>query len=201
MKKKNKRRIKEDELYEQQFGMIPNDKEERIQYILGKKSNNEKVLQNILNISKKFKRIKKHTIEFTMWKIVKPSARPRVNTRMGYINMYVPGAAESGNWFENFAKENKLPFIETPCELYIEIYEKTPSSFSMTKKVLAELGFIRPWKRTGDFDNYAKTIADAIQHGMLKDDCLIISSKQDLYYSIKPHANIKLIYMDKFPNY
>ena len=71
----------------------------------------------------------------------------------------------------------------------------------MRDKVLAELGYIRPWKRTGDFDNYAKTIADSIQHGMLEDDCLIVSSKQDLFYSIKPHAKVKIVYYKKFPKY
>ena len=121
-----------------------------------------------------------------MWKIVKPSARPRANTTRGFVHMYVPRAKENGDWFREFAKEEKLPYIETPCILNMKIYEKTPSSFSMKNRVLAELGFIRPWKRTGDFDNYAKGIADCIQHGMLSDDCLVIESTQKLYYSIKP---------------
>lgn len=196
-----KKKIKEDLLYEEKFGNIPNNQEDRVAYILGKKSNNKKILEDILRCSKIFKRIKKKSIEFTMWKVVKPSARPRATTRKGYVEMYVPRAAEAGDWFEQFAKENNLPYINTPCELYIEIYEKTPSSFNMKNKVLAELGFIRPWKRTGDFDNYAKTIADSIQHGMLEDDCLIIESTQKLFYSIKPHAKVKLLYYEKFPKY
>ena len=134
-----------------------------------------------------------------MWKIVRPSARPRANRRGGYIRMYVPHARENGDWFEEFCKENQLPFIDTPCILNMTIYEKTPKSFSIKNKVLAELGVIRPWKRTGDFDNYAKGIADAIQHGMLKDDCLVIESTQKLFYSIKPHAEIEIRYMTKFP--
>lgn len=201
MKKISKKLIKEDILYDERFGNIPDKPEDRVAFILGKKSNNKKVLDDILRITKIFKRMKKKTIEFTMWKIVRPSARPRATTRRGYMEMYVPRAAENGEWFENFARENNLPYINTPCELYIEIYEKTPSSFSMRDKVLAELGYIRPWKRTGDFDNYAKTIADSIQHGMLEDDCLIVSSKQDLFYSIKPHAKVKIVYYEKFPKY
>lgn len=196
-----KKILKEDKLYEERFGNIPDKQEDRLAFILGKKSNNKKFLDEILKATKIFKRMKKKVIEFTMWKIVKPSARPRATTRRGYMEMYVPRAAENGEWFERFAEENNLPFIDTPCELYLEVYEKTPSSFSIINKVLAELGYIRPWKRTGDFDNYAKTIADSIQHGMLKDDCLIISSTQDLYYSIKPHANVKIVYYEKFPKY
>lgn len=191
----------EDKLYEALYGDIPLTQIERIEYILGKRKDSEKFNKMIIREGNKIKRIKKHKVEFTMWKVVKPSARPRANTRGGYIRMYVPGAAQAGDWFSKFAKENNLPFIDTPCKLNMEIYEKTPSSFSIKNKVLAELGIIRPWKRTGDFDNYAKGVADAIQHGMLKDDCLVISSSQELFYSIKPHANITIEYWDKFPEY
>ena len=91
-------------------------------------------------------------------------------------------------------------FHYTPCEIIIEVYEKTPSNFSIKNKVLAELGIIRPWKRTGDFDNYAKSIADAIQHGILADDCLIYYSRVSRKYSIKPRAVVKITYFNKHPD-
>ena len=192
---------REDIMYEQEYGHIPNDQLDRITYILGKKADNKKFNDMITTEAKKIKRIKSTRVKFTMWKIVKPSRRPRANTQRGYVHMYVPGAKEAGDWFEEFCKENNLPFIDTPCVLNMTIYEKTPSSFSIKNKVLAELGLIRPWKRTGDFDNYAKGIADCIQHGMLADDCLVIESTQKLFYSIKPHAEVEIIYMNKFPSY
>jgi len=192
---------KEDLLYQKEYGDIPNTQLERIAYILGKKANNESFNKLIAREARKIKRIKTTKITFTMWKVVKPSRRPRANTTSGFVRMYVPGAKEAGDWFQQFCQENDLPFIETPCTLNMTIYEKTPSSFSIKNKVLAELGIIRPWKRTGDFDNYAKGIADCIQHGMLDDDCLVISSRQELFYSIKPHADIEIIYMNEFPKY
>ena len=191
---------REDILYEKEFGHIPNDPLDRITYILGNKANNKKFNDMIAAEAKKIKKLKSTKIEFTMWKIVKPSARPRANSRGGYIRMYVPHAKENGDWFADFAKENNLPFIDTPCTLDIKIYEKTPTSFSIKNKVLAELGLIRPWRRTGDFDNYAKAVADAIQHGMLADDCLVITSHQELYYSIKPRAEISITYLNKHPD-
>lgn len=190
---------KEDKMYQDAYGDIPNTQLDRIAYILGKKADNEIFNKSIAACARKVNRIKKRSIEFTMWKVVKPSRRPRANTTAGFVRMYVPGAGEAGDWFQQFAKENNLPFIDTPCELYMTVYEKTPSSFSIRNKVLAELGVIRPWRRTGDFDNYAKGIADAIQHGMLADDCLVIYSVQDLRYSIKPHADIKIVYYEKHP--
>lgn len=190
---------REDVLYYQEYGDIPDDQLERVKYILGNKADNKKFNEALVAEAKRIQRIKYKTTSFTMWKIVRPSARPRANRRGGYIRMYVPHARENGDWFEEFCKENQLPFIDTPCILNMTIYEKTPKSFSIKNKVLAELGVIRPWKRTGDFDNYAKGIADAIQHGMLKDDCLVIESTQKLFYSIKPHAEIEIRYMTKFP--
>lgn len=192
---------KEDIEYQKEFGDIPDTQIDRIAYILGKKSDNEKYNKYITAEAKRIKRIKTSKVKFTLWKVMKPSPRPRANRRMGYIRMYVPHAKENGDWFEEFFKQNDLPFIETPCTLNMIIYEKTPSSFNMKNKVLAELGIIRPWKRTGDFDNYAKSVADMIQHGMLKDDCLVITSHQELYYSIKPRAEVEIIYMNKFPEY
>lgn len=192
---------REDKLYEQEFGNIPNDQLGRIAYILGKNATNDKFNNKIAEEAKKIKKIKYKKITFTMWKIVKASARPRANSTKGYIHMYVPRAKEEANWFQEFAKENNLPFIDTPCILNMKVYEKTPSSFSIKNKVLAELGLILPWKRTGDFDNYAKGVSDAIQHGMLKDDCLVIKSTQELFYSAKPRCEVELLYMERFPEY
>lgn len=193
-------KAREDAAYAERFGHIPDDQLERVKYILGKKANDLKFNEDIQIKAKKIKGIRKRIVRFTMWKVVRPSARPRANTRAGFVNMYVPHAKENGIWFEEFAKENHLPFIETPCELNMKIYEKTPSSFNRTQTVLAECGLIRPWRRTGDFDNYAKGIADCIQHGMLKDDCLVYKSTQELFYSVKPHADVELIYWSKFPD-
>lgn len=192
---------KDDIWYEQEFGHIPNTQIDRIKYILGNRVDNKKYNDMIIKEANKIKRIKWNKLEFTFWKIIRPSARPRATHRGGYISMYVPRARENGDWFETFAKENDLPKISTPCKINITIYEKTPSSFSMKNKVLAELGLIRPWKRTGDVDNYAKTVLDMIQHGSLEDDCLVIESSQKLYYSIKPHSYIEIEYMNKFPEY
>ena len=187
--------------YARRYGEIPDDPLARIKYILGKKATNEKYNKEIEAIAKKIKRIKTHKCSFVLYKVLKPSARPRANSTMGYIKMYVPHAAENAEWFENFFAGSNLPKISTPCTLNIRIYEQTPSSFPMKGKILAELGLIRPWKRTGDFDNYAKSVADMMQHGMLEDDCLVVDSRQQLFYSAKPRVEVEVIYLDKFPTF
>lgn len=196
----NNVKTREDNAYKQKYGKIPDDKMERIAYILGNKAKNEKYNLEIQKVAKQIKRIKRHRVEFTFWKVVKPSARPRATMRAGYVQMYVPNAAAAGKWFEEYFKQSDLPRIDTPCTLEITVYEQTPSAFNKKQTVLAELGILRPWKRTGDFDNYAKTIADMLQHGMLADDCLIVSSRVELMYSIKPRCEIVMEYMDSFPS-
>lgn len=186
-------------LYEKTYKNVPRDQEGRIEYILGKWATNEKINNDILRKARQIRRIKWKTISFTMYKELKPSARPRVNGRMGYAKIYVPHAALNGEWFEYFLIENDLPIINTPCKINLIVYEKIPSSFSMRTKVLAELGLINPWKRTGDVDNYCKSVLDMIQHGMLDDDCLVISNSNELRYSILPRVEVEVQYMEKFP--
>jgi Holliday junction resolvase RusA-like endonuclease len=191
--------IMSDKVYNIEFGKIPNDLEGRLKFILGDKINNEKFIKELEKNSKKIKRIKWNKLNLILWKVIRPQARPRTTSAGGFTHIYVPNAKSYSEWFKKYAQEHQLPKIETPCFLSLTIYEKTPSSYSIKKKYLAENGLIKPWKRTGDFDNYAKGIADFIQHGLLKDDCLVIDSEIKLFYSIKPRVEIFCKWMDKFP--
>ncbi len=191
--------LKEDRLYIEEFGHIPDDVEGRVKYILGKRFDNTKTDEMISKESRKIKRIKWIPFSFTMWKIPIPAARPRVNNSMGYPQIYVPKARQEANWFKEYIKENDVPVISSPCTIDIAVYLKTPTSFNIMKKVLAELGLIRPWSKS-DWDNFAKTVCDQIQHGMLSDDSLIIEGSVKKFYSIKPRIDVSGKYMSQSPN-
>lgn len=192
---------KENKIYHQLFGHIPNTIIGRIAYILGKRATSKNARDSIEKEVRRIKRIKWKSISFTMFKIFKPSARPRANTRMGFVRMYVPRAKENGEWAIDYLNKHPMKKITTPCKFKISFYEKTPSSFSLRDKVLAEMGYLRPWKRTGDVDNFQKTILDMLQiGGLLEDDCLVIHVDAGLYYSIKPRCEVTIEYMEKFPN-
>lgn len=191
--------IMSDKVYNIEFGHIPNDLPSRLQFILGPKKDNHSFLSNLNKSIKSIKRIKWNKINFILWKVIRPQARPRTTTAGGFTHIYVPNAKSYSDWFKKYSSEHNLPTISTPCILNLKIYEKTPSSYSIKNKYLSELGLLKPWKRTGDFDNYAKGIADFIQHGLLKDDCLVIESKIELFYSIKPHVEIELKWLEHFP--
>ncbi len=192
-------KTREDAEYDFKYGAIPNDQLGRINYILGKKIKNQKLKQSIEDMAKEIKSIKWLNCDFTMWRVIKPSARPRYTNRGGYVKTYVPRAKENGDWFEEFFWNANLEIIETPCIINIDIYEKTPSAFRLRDIVLAEMGFIKPWKRTGDVDNYAKSVLDMIQHGLLADDSLVFETTIKRHYSIKPHADVHIKYMERWP--
>ena len=46
-----------------------------------------------------------------------------------------------------------------------------------------------------------KKITDAMQHGILSDDSLIIENHTILKYSILPRCDIEIKYMESFPEY
>ena len=60
---------KEDKMYQDAYGDIPNTQLDRIAYILGKKADNEIFNKSIAACARKVNRIKKRSIEFTMIKL------------------------------------------------------------------------------------------------------------------------------------
>ena len=151
-----------------------------------------------------FSRIRWKHIAFIIDTTPKASKRPRL---CGY-RVYVPGAAKNAAFFNN----NVLPtleeiFITTPCKIWVDYYMPTPESFSKTQKLLAEMKILRPWTNTGDIDNLQKATFDQIQpnekrghRGIMANDCLIIESHSNKYYSIHPRTEVKIAWMGNIPD-
>jgi Holliday junction resolvase RusA-like endonuclease len=193
---------RDDKLYQQLFGHIPDDKLERIAYIVGKRINNEKFNNYVQSEAKNIKQIKWKKLNFVMWRVPRASSRPRTTSAGGFPRIYVPYAADNRNWFNEYAKENELPLIETPCRIHLKVFEKTPSAFSIKNKLLAELGVLRPWRRGGgDIDNILKSVLDMMQPSVLKDDALVIDSRVELFYAAKPFTEVEVQWMERLPEY
>ena len=80
-------------------------------------------------------------------------------------------------------------------------------SFTKTQTILAEQRVLRPWVNTGDVDNFDKAIYDMMQPnekrghvGIMENDCLIIESKSNKYYSLNPRYEITITYMEEMPD-
>ena len=161
------------------------------------------ILNNVAITISYWKHIGWSTVKITINNEPKPSQRPRLS---GY-RVYVPGAYKNAAFFN----KNVLPtlgdlWIDTPCKMNVDIYAKTPNSFSKAQKLLAEMKILRPWVHTGDIDNYCKSALDQIQpnkkrghKGILADDSLVIELTSNKYYSISPRYEITITYMNKIP--
>ena len=168
------------------------------------KSASTSVQTNVSSILAVYSNIKWKKVKFNIPRIPEPSHRPRL---CGY-RVYVPGAAKNQSYFDKHVrpKLNGL-FIDTPCKVDVDIYCKTPSSFTKAQTILAEMGVLRPWVNTGDIDNFLKSVYDQIQPnekrghvGIMENDCLIIESHSNKYYSLNPRYEVTITFMEDMPD-
>ena len=168
------------------------------------KSASTSVQNNVSSILAVFSNIKWKRVKFDIPLIPVPSHRPRL---CGY-RVYVPGAAKNQSFFDKHVrpKLNGL-FIDTPCKIDVDIFCKTPSSFTKAQTILAEMGVLRPWVNTGDVDNFDKAVYDMLQPnekrghvGIMENDCLIIESHSNKYYSLNPRYEVTITFMEDMPD-
>lgn len=162
------------------------------------------VQANVSNILGVFSSLKWNKVSFTIPTVPVPSHRPRLS---GY-RVYVPGAAKNQSFFNrNVLPKLKGLFITTPCKIKVDIFCPTPKSFTKTQQILAEMKVIRPWVNTGDVDNFDKAVFDMMQPnekrghvGIMSNDCLIIESHTNKYYSRTPRYEVTITYLDSVPD-
>lgn len=181
--------------YDEKYGLVPTDKEERLKFLMSQAKNAEKTFAPVDGEIKRIQGIKWKTVKYVIYLIPKASPRPR---RSLNGHFYVNGAADNKRFFKSFYKETlNIPIIDTPCKFYCDSYLPIPSDMSLVNQVLAELGLIRPVKKP-DFDNLAKTYSDMTQGVLLFDDALIIEGISRKWYSCKPRIEITFKYMEDF---
>ena len=140
-----------------------------------------------------------------------PEGTPRPRARIiqeaknnsSYIRMYsLTGQADKKYMKRLISKEDFIELdqlIYTPCDVQYDVYLKTPNSFSIVDKFLAELGYINPITKP-DFDNIEKKYSDMFNETIWLDDSLVISCTFKKYYSILPRVEIKLRYLNMLYN-
>lgn len=164
---------------------------------------NNSIQAKVSGVLSMYSAIKWRRITFTIPTVPVPSHRPRLS---GY-RVYVPGAAKNQVFFnKHVLPKLKGLFITTPCKIEVDIFCPTPKSFSKTQCILAEMGILRPWVNTGDVDNYDKAVFDMLQPnekrghvGIMSNDCLIVESHSNKYYSINPRYEVTISYMEDIP--
>jgi len=182
--------------------VIPDKVKQNVDALIQEVSN--VVQTKVSSVLAVYSSVKWKNVSFTIPTIPVPSHRPRLS---GY-RVYVPGAAKNQSFFNrNVLPKLKGLFITTPCKIKVDIYCPTPKSFSKAQQILAEMRILRPWVNTGDVDNYDKAVFDMMQPnekrghiGIMSNDCLIIESHTNKYYSVNPRYEVTISYMDKVPD-
>ncbi len=178
--------------YKDDYNNIPEDYNERFDYIIKKYNLTDTNIKNIVKKIKEINESKVNRLEFVINLEPQPTARPRIS-RFG---AYVPHALDNAELFKEFALMHNFSIIKTPVTFKCVTYKKTPT---MTKeeRLLAELGYLKPISRP-DWDNLAKTYCDMIQSSLLLDDSLITDVEFKKRFSHKPRIEIVLEYKDEY---
>ena len=185
--------LKMEKEYIEEYGDIPRDSLERIDYLL-KDAKLNRCKLHVYDEIKRILGIKWKTISYTIYLLPKATPRPR-SGRNGIF--YVKGASDNKKFFERYVKDEDIPLITTPTKFYCTSYLPIPKGMNIVEKLCAELGFINPTSKP-DWDNVGKSYCDMIQDLLLYDDSLVIKGVSEKKYSIKPRIEITISYMEDY---
>ena len=201
--------------YDEKYSEVPRDYNERINWMIDKYKISPKQMDQIIE--------KKRYMEFNMqyfdymvteFAFTFSKGRPRyrlinrknlameAKVNSSFIQVYSPHARDDFNSMHRLIGDelDQLNlFIQTPCTIMINVYEQTPSNFSIPDIFLAEYGLI-PSISHNDYDNYLKATSDRLNTNLWLDDSLVISGTVNKYYSILPRQEIFIRYLNLIPN-
>ncbi|MDD3122021.1 MAG: RusA family crossover junction endodeoxyribonuclease [Candidatus Izemoplasmatales bacterium] len=209
IKRKN-RKIKSRE-YEDKFGSIPIQYEERLSYMIDRYKLTDKKMEEIL----KKRENMLDNLFFFDFKVVQllelPEGAERPRFRLTkrnfadaalsspFVHIYSPNARDDSNYMRKLVDEEIVPIkglINTPCDVKYDAFLKTPTYYNITDTFLAEIGLIRPEIKKPDWDNISKKYSDMYNYNIWLDDSQVNDGSVHKYFSILPRVEIYLRYMN-----
>lgn len=213
-----KTRKQKERLYEENYGDIPKDYLERLQWMYDKYHLNINKATEILKKRQEMLDTIKFCKEFFIVLYEEPEGSPRPRARYitksnlvssskespGFIQIYSLTGASDRRFMNRLLEEQELldfenHLIYTPCFVEYTTFTKTPSSYTVKDTFLAELGLIRPLAKP-DFDNIEKKYSDMYNNNVWLDDELVVEATIKKYYSILPRVEISLHYLNMLYN-
>jgi Holliday junction resolvase RusA-like endonuclease len=88
-------------------------------------------------------------------------------------------------------KENGLGMLDEPVSMLVEVERAIPKSWSQKKQALARSGQIMPTGKP-DWDNYAKTVGDAFNGLVFRDDSLVVMGQCVKRYGDTPMLRVTI---------
>lgn len=199
--------------YQEKFRYIPKGFRDRLEYMCDIFNVSERKMNEILHERERFiDEIYYKELFITLYECPEGTPRPRARLVNRYnildeskknsefIQIYSITGKSDNAYMKRLVTENQYveagKLIYTPCDIEINLYFETPSSFSVSDKFLAEIGVKRPIKKP-DWDNAGKKYSDMYNGNIWVDDRLVIDASVHKYFSILPRVEISLLYSNK----
>ena len=213
--KRKSRKQKADE-YTAKFGHIPIDYRERLSWLYDKLHLTEREAYVILDIHRSMiSSLNYYTVSIVLFEIPEGSPRPRMRivnrqnlsnmalSNSNFIHVYSLTGHEDQVFMKRLLTEQEFEglnqIICTPCDVDINAYLKTPSSYNRKETILAEVGLQRPITKP-DWDNIEKRYSDMFNRNVWLDDTLVIDGAIHRYYSVLPRIEIRLKFLNLLYN-
>lgn len=132
------------------------------------------------------------TLEFSVKGKPVPQARPRFAghaydpTQSRKYKKLVREAAEEAAIMSNWTMAHK----DMPIKMSIVIYKQLPANVPIWYRTAALNGLIAPLKKTGDIENIAKGIMDAMSDLVYVDDCQVYSLSLEQRFAEEPRVDV-----------
>lgn len=191
---KNKSYKKQIEDYITNYGQIPDDPTEILEYLKEDLKLTEKDFEKIDQMEAYANSIPWNTLKVILPIIPKGCPRPK-RGKNGIF--YVTGAKENKKLCRYYI-ENKYKIVYTQTHFDVLTFIPTPrSSMNRYEIYRAEMQSIHPTSYP-DWDNLGKTYSDMIQDILLLNDNIITKGLVEKFYSIKPRVEIRIKYQEGY---
>lgn len=216
---KNKSRKQKQFEYEEKYGDIPIDYNERLDWMYDKYNISNKKAKEILD--KRMMMINSlyyNDINLVLFEAPEgtPRSRFRIINRKNFaqmaisnpqfVHVYSPNAREDSIFMKRLVDQELQNLdvlngnlISTPIILEYHTYFQTPNTFSIEDKFLAEIGIIRTITKP-DWDNCGKKYSDMTNENIWLDDSFVIEGTVKKFFSILPRVEIKVKYLNLLYN-
>lgn len=136
-------------------------------------------------------------VEFTIPGEPIPQGRPRAGRNRGKIVMYDPKESKDYKRYVSIIARQHAPktLLEGALSVRMKIYRQIPKSTTKKDRALIFEGVKRPVSKP-DTDNYVKSVLDACNGILFKDDSQIVDLYASKFYSEQPRVEIRLQEID-----
>lgn len=211
----SKKRKEKKNLYNENYGHIPIDFNERLEWMFDYHSLSKKKCEEIINKrDAMMNSLHYYNLNIVLFEEPEGAKRPRfrlINRKNfanqaiknpNFVHVYIPNAKADHTHMRRLCEQELVELsnlICTPCMIEHRTYHKIPSSFSITDTFLSEIGLIRPVTKP-DWDNIGKKYSDMANHNIWLDDSFVIRGVVDKFYSVLPRVEISIKYLNLIYN-